>query len=85
VQVPFDIDDFEHLADAAAVQEDLSLLLSAEHNHPGRPVVELTFLVMYELWGKIAAPYHLLLIGLQLCASFLDLRGFVWVYIGISG
>ena len=23
VQVPFDIDDFEHLADAAAVQEDL--------------------------------------------------------------
>lgn len=71
VEVPFDSDDFEHLADAAAVQEDLSLLLSAERNHPGRPVVELIFLVMYELWGKNAAPYHLLLIALHLCASLL--------------
>ena len=70
-EIPFDTDDFEYMADTAAVYQDLSLLLSTERQQPGRPVVELVLLAAYSLWGENAAAYHLLLIGLHLTASLL--------------
>jgi tetratricopeptide (TPR) repeat protein len=65
----FDTDDFEYLGDAAAISEDLSLFFSADRQLPGRPLVDLVFLLAHTLWGADPAPYHWLLVGLHLGAS----------------
>jgi len=67
----FDADDFELLADASSVRQDLSLLLSPDRQLPGRPVTEFLLVGAYALWDEDPAGYHLLLVGLHLVASLL--------------
>ena len=66
-----DTDDFEYLRDAAAAQQDLSLLFSTDRELPGRPIAEIVFLFSHSLWGQNPAPYHLLVVALHLVASLL--------------
>ncbi len=71
-----DSDDAGYLRDAAAVRQDISLLMSGERAMTGRPVVELLFLAAHAMWGEHPGPYHLLLAGLHLMASFVLARLF---------
>ena len=66
-----DGDDFEYLTDTEAVREAPSLFFSPDRQLPGRPTVELVFLIAQTFWGNRPAAYHILLIGLHLAASLL--------------
>lgn len=67
--LPLEGDDREYLADAETVLQDPSRLFSPENIHPGRPVVQIVFIVGHILWGKNPAAYHGLLVALHFFAS----------------
>lgn len=67
----YDGDDVEYLQDTVATLNDGSLLFSAQRNFPGRPVVELVFIVGYGIWGDSATGFHLLLLGLHVLVCML--------------
>ena len=57
------------MADAETVWQNPSRLFSPENVHPGRPVVQIVFLIGHVLWGKNPAAYHGLLVALHFFAS----------------
>jgi tetratricopeptide (TPR) repeat protein len=71
VELPFDTDDSDYLRDARASLDSPSQLFASDKHLPGRPVIEILFMVAYSVWGDDPAGYHLLLLGLHLCASLL--------------
>jgi len=62
-------DDFEYLSDTRAIRENPAHFFSPDRQLPGRPVVDLVFVIADSLWGTQPAPYHILLISLHLMAS----------------
>ena len=67
--LPIEGEDSEYMADAETVWNNPSRLFSPENVHPGRPVVQIVFIVGHVLWGKNPAAYHGLLVALHLFAS----------------
>ena len=62
----FDADDMEYLKDTQRVWEEPARFFSAQRAFPGRPIVEMVFLLVYPIFGENPAAYHLLLIGLHI-------------------
>ena len=67
--LPIEGEDSEYMADAETVWQNPSRLFSPENVHPGRPVVQIVFIVGHVLWGKNPAAYHGLLVALHFFAS----------------
>ncbi len=67
--LPLEGEDSEYMADAETVWQNPSRLFSPENVHPGRPVVQIVFIVGHVLWGKNPAAYHGLLVALHFFAS----------------
>ena len=67
--LPIEGEDSEYMADAETVWNTPSRLFSPENVHPGRPVVQIVFIVGHVLWGKNPAAYHGLLVALHFFAS----------------
>ena len=67
--LPIEGEDSEYMADAETVWQNPSRLFSPENVHPGRPVVQIVFLVGHVLWGKSPVAYHGLLVALHFFAS----------------
>ena len=67
--LPLEGEDSEYMADAETVLQNPSRLFSPENVHPGRPVVQIVFIVGHVLWGKNPAAYHVLLVALHFFAS----------------
>ena len=67
--LPIEGEDSEYMADAETVWQNPSRLFSAENVHPGRPVVQIVFIVGHILWGKNPVAYHGLLVALHFFAS----------------
>ena len=67
--LPIEGEDSEYMADAETVWNNPSRLFSPENVHPGRPVVQIVFIVGHVLWGKSPVAYHGLLVALHLFAS----------------
>lgn len=67
--LPIESEDSEYMADAETVWQNPSRLFSPENVHPGRPVVQIVFIVGHILWGKNPAAYHGLLVALHFFAS----------------
>ena len=67
--LPIEGEDSEYMADAETVWQNPSRLFSPENVHPGRPVVQIVFLIGHVLWGKNPAAYHGLLVALHFFAS----------------
>ncbi len=67
--LPLESEDSEYMADAETVLQNPSRLFSPENVHPGRPVVQIVFIVGHVLWGKNPAAYHVLLVALHFFAS----------------
>lgn len=65
----FDADDMEYLNDTRRVWEEPSRFFSAQRAFPGRPTVEIVFLLSYPIFGESPAGYHLLLISLHIVAG----------------
>ncbi len=75
--LPIEGEDSEYMADAETVWQNPSRLFSPENVHPGRPVVQIVFIVGHVLWGKNPAAYHGLLVALHLFASIRLFQTFV--------
>ena len=75
--LPIESEDGEYMADAETVLQDPSRLFSPENIHPGRPVVQIVFIVGHILWGKNPAAYHGLLVALHFFASIRLFQTFV--------
>ena len=75
--LPIEGEDGEYMADAETVLQDPSRLFSPENIHPGRPVVQIVFIIGHILWGKNPAAYHGLLIALHFFASIRLFQTFV--------
>ena len=67
--LPIESEDSEYMADAETVWQNPSRLFSPENVHPGRPVVQIVFIVGHVLWGKNPVAYHGLLVVLHFLAS----------------
>ena len=67
--LPIEGEDSEYMADAETVWQNPSRLFSPENVHPGRPVVQIVFIVGHVLWGKNPATYHGLLVALHFLAT----------------
>ncbi|MCZ6635427.1 MAG: tetratricopeptide repeat protein [bacterium] len=78
----FSPDDFEHLNDADVVLQDFSQIFSPNRSLPGRPVVEVVFLVTQSVWGNHPAAYYGLLIGLHLLGCLL--LAYTFYFLGID-
>ena len=75
--LPLEGEDSEYMADAETVWQNPSRLFSPENVHPGRPVVQIVFIVGHILWGKNPAAYHGLLVALHFFASIRLFQTFV--------
>ena len=75
--LPIEGEDSEYMADAETVWQNPSRLFSPENVHPGRPVVQIVFIVGHVLWGKNPTAYHGLLVALHLFASIRLFQTFV--------
>ena len=75
--LPIEGEDSEYMADAETVWNNPSRLFSPENVHPGRPVVQIVFIVGHILWGKNPAAYHGLLVALHFFASIRLFQTFV--------
>ena len=75
--LPIEGEDGEYMADAETVLQDPSRLFSPENIHPGRPVVQIVFIIGHILWGKNPAAYHGLLVALHFFASIRLFQTFV--------
>ena len=75
--LPIEGEDSEYMADAETVWNNPSRLFSPENVHPGRPVVQIVFIVGHVLWGKNPAAYHGLLVALHFFASIRLFQTFV--------
>ena len=64
-------DDWDIMADTAAMAEDVSYLFSSDKITPVRPPRDLVVLLGYLLWEDNLAGYHMLQVGLHLAASLL--------------
>ena len=67
--LPLEGEDSEYMVDAETVWQNPSRLFSPENVHPGRPVVQIVFIVGHVLWGKSPVAYHGLLVVLHFFAS----------------
>lgn len=67
----FDADDMEYLKDTQRVWEEPARFFSAQRAFPGRPTVEIVFLLSYPIFGENPAAYHLMLISLHILAGLL--------------
>ncbi len=67
--LPIESEDSEYMADAETVWQNPSRLFSPENVHPGRPVVQIVFIVGHILWDKNPIAYHGLLVALHLLAT----------------
>ena len=67
--LPIESEDSEYMADAETVWQNPSRLFSPENVHPGRPVVQIVFIVGHVLWGKNPVAYHGLLVALHFLAT----------------
>ena len=69
LDLPIESEDSQYMADAETVWQNPSRLFSPENVHPGRPVVQIVFIVGHILWGKNPAAYHGLLVAFHFFAS----------------
>lgn len=82
VELGFEGDDQQYIADAESVLDGSGTLFSTGRVFSGRPVVEVVFLVSHFLWGRSTVAYHVLAVLLHLCASLLTVR--ILIQLGVS-